>query len=174
MTAHTADAVQRLIDRCDVSDAFKRYCFAIDWSDWALLRSTLADEFVFVNSLVADSGASKTPDEFVDDVRARTMAFDGSLHLNPDHLVTVDGDRAHIDCYMDAHHWIGAGADEIHIRGIGHYHVDLIRADDGWKLSRLRLAVAREEGSPEIWQIAERRRSDAASPDPTTRSEDAS
>jgi hypothetical protein len=155
------DAIQRLIDKSDASEAVKRYFLALDRFDWPTVASLIADNF----SLVADAPdvpAIAVPrDEFMRSLIARNAGFTGTIHLNPDHVVSVDGDKAHVSAHMWAAHMVGPKPAD-GFWGYGFYEIDLIRAESGWQLVGLQLNPVAGEGTDRASEVyaraAERQR----------------
>jgi hypothetical protein len=144
------DALQRLIDKSDVSETVKRYFLALDRFDWGTVASLVADEF----TLEADApGAEPRPvprDEFMRTLIARNGGFTGTLHVNPDHIVTLDGDSAHVSAHMWAAHMAGPAAKD-GFWGYGFYEIDLERQAGGhWQLVRQQIEIVGVggEGTP--------------------------
>jgi hypothetical protein len=71
------DALQRLLDKSDVSETVRRYFLALDRFDWAAVAGLVADEFM----LEADApGAEPRPvfrDALVGHVRVTLVGHDG-------------------------------------------------------------------------------------------------
>jgi hypothetical protein len=64
--------------------------------------------------------------------------------------VQVDGARAEAFCQVRAlHHVPGAPGGE-HWEVMGHYTFALVRSDDGWKITRMKLATLLQTGNPEL------------------------
>jgi SnoaL-like domain len=144
------DALQRLLDKSDVSETVRRYFLALDRFDWAAVAGLVADEFM----LEADApGAEPRPvprEEFIRTLIARNGGFTGTLHINPDHVVTIDGDRAHVSAHMWAAHMVGQ-APKDGFWGYGLYEIDLARQADGrWQLvsQRIDIVGVGGEGTP--------------------------
>jgi SnoaL-like domain len=143
------DPLQYLLDRADVSDTVKAYFMALDRFDWDTVAALVADEF----TLETDApGAVPYPvprEEYVNSVKARNGGFTGTIHLNPDHLVTVTGDTARVIAHMWAAHSVGPEpADSFW--GYGIYEIHLVRTTGGWRLTsqRIDLLGGGGEGSP--------------------------
>ncbi|MFK0111978.1 nuclear transport factor 2 family protein [Streptomyces sp. NPDC091217] len=140
-----ADALQYLLDRAEVSDAVKRFFIALDRFDWAGVEREVADEFTLVANAPGTVAAPVPRAEFMRTLKARNGGFTGTIHLNPDHLVTVDGDRAHVTAHMWAAHMVGPDPKDV-FWGYGIYEIDLIRDGERWLLSSQRIDMVRGEG----------------------------
>jgi len=136
-----------LLDRAEISDTVMRYFFALDRFDTDAVRATLADPFTLdAGGVVAGPVAAKPLDEFMAELVERNWGFVATAHLNPNHLIEIDGDRGHVTAYMFGAHIAGPGPEEA-FWGYGIYEIDLIRAGEGWKISRLNIAPVRTEGA---------------------------
>jgi len=143
------DALQYLLDKTAVSDAVKAYFIALDRFDWDTVASLVADEFTLAADAPGAVPHAVPRAEFMRTLKERNGGFTATIHLNPDHLVTVDGDKAHVTAHMWAAHAVGtAPADEFW--GYGIYEIDLVRSGRGWQLSRqnIELTGGGGEGSP--------------------------
>lgn len=157
-------ALQRLVDRADVSETITRYFTALDHRDWVEMRATLAGTIdLDFSELFGDPRAVLDSDGFVEFARAVLTGFRATQHISPNHLVHVDGDRAECQAYMYAWHTvppIEPGAeDTFTLRG--HYVAGLVRAEDGWRMDKLHMGVWDEAGDKGLYAVA-RARFDAA------------
>ena len=82
--------------------------------------------------------------------RAALEPLDASQHLLGNHVVTVDGDEARSQCYLQAQHVRSGtpGGDNYIIAGT--YTDELRRGTDGWKIARRRLTVTWTSGNPTV------------------------
>jgi hypothetical protein len=143
------DALQYLLDKTAVSDAVKAYFLALDRFDWDTVAGLVADEFTLDADAPGAVSQAVPREEFMRTLKERNGGFTATIHLNPDHLVTVDGDKAHVAAHMWAAHAVGTEPVDV-FWGYGIYDIDLIRGAGGWLLSRQRIEVAGGggEGSP--------------------------
>ncbi|MBV6760419.1 nuclear transport factor 2 family protein [Rhodococcus opacus] len=143
------DALQYLLDKSDVADVVKSYFLALDRFDWKAVAGFVADEFM-LDSDAPGAAAHPVPrDEYMRTLVERNGGFTATIHLNTGHLVTVDGDNAHVVAHMWAAHAVGQEPTDA-FWGYGLYDIDLARSADGWKLTRQRITVVGMggEGSP--------------------------
>jgi hypothetical protein len=152
------DPVQHLIDRAAVSDAVMRYFFALDRFDADAVRASIADTFTLDAGPLAPPPVAKPAEEFIDELIARNWGFTATIHINPNHLVEIEGDTATVTAYMWGSQIVGDGPQEC-FWGYGIYEIDLVRTPDGWRLSALKVRPFRGEGGepPRIYQIAAER-----------------
>ena len=152
-------SLQYLLDRQEISDTITRFFLAMDRKDWDGVRAVIADEFALdASAVLAESTAHKPAGQFLKELVARNGGFDASLHANPNHLATIDGDTAHATAYMMAAHWVGSSPED-RVWGYGYYDVDLVRTSQGWRMTRLVLTTWHGEGGDpgRIFQIAAER-----------------
>jgi hypothetical protein len=153
------DPVQYLIDRAAVSDTVARYFFALDRYDADAVRDTIADTFTLDAGQFAAPPAPQPAEEFIAELVERNWGFAGTIHINPNHLVELDGDSAKVTAYMWASHAVGDAPEDC-FWGYGIYEIELVRTDDGWRLSALKIQPVRTEGGDpsRIFRIAAERR----------------
>ena len=134
------DSVQHLLDRSAVSDTVKAYFFALDRYDWNGVAELVTDPFV-LDANAPGAVADPLPTaEFLENLKARNGGFTATLHLNPDHIVTIDGDSAHVQAHIFAVHAVGPTSKDT-CWGYGFTDVDLVRFDGKWKLRRQVLEI---------------------------------
>jgi len=140
------NGLQYLLDRAAVSDVVLRFFEALDSFDTDAVRACLADEFTL------DAGPQVTPNpepqpvaQFIEGLVARNWGFESTAHLNPNHLIDLDGDRATVRANMWASHIVGEGPQDLFV-SYGKYTIDLIRKGDSWRMTKLRIGAIRTEG----------------------------
>lgn len=150
--------LQEVYDWNVISQTISRFFFALDGKDWDGLRNVIDDEFnLDASKLTGMPSVSKPADQFIDETAQRNGGFDGTLHLNTNHVVTVDGDHAVAQANMYAPHWVGPDVSDYYMSA-GMYEVDLVRRSDGWRMTRLALTIWREEGDAgHVYAIAAER-----------------
>jgi len=127
-------------DRAAIVRLTARYCWALDTRDW----DRLAD--VFTPDAVAELGmVCRGLPAITERVRDALEPLAASQHTVSTHDVDVDGDRAWSRCALVAQH-VGRGADEAKFLVGGSYHDELVRTDDGWRISSRRLEVTWTDG----------------------------
>ena len=146
----TQERIRKLLDKSDVSETVKRYFLALDRFDWTTVAGLVDDTFMLESDAPGTEPRPVPRDEFMRTLVERNGGFTGTIHLNPDHVVTVDGDTAHVSAHMWAAHLVGAKPED-GFWGYGLYEIDLNRNADGiWRLSsqRIDLVGAGGEGVP--------------------------
>jgi len=147
VTSAPDTAVQALVDRAAIVDVCVRYATALDRRQWDLLATCFeADANVEFEGIGPVVGV----DALVATCRAVLEPLDASQHLLGNHVVTIDGDEAHSECYLQAQHVRRGtpGGDNYIIAGT--YTDDLRRGADGWRISRRRLSVTWTSGNAAV------------------------
>ncbi|MDT4916621.1 MAG: hypothetical protein QOI15_348 [Pseudonocardiales bacterium] len=132
------------------------YAFAqgIDTRDWPLLESVFTDPFEYdYTSHRADAAGVLTPAEWVGARRRRFATMTATQHSMTNPRVVVDGDTARVRMYVEAWHVADIdGSSEWCTIG-GEYHDELVRAADGWLISKLRLERRWTVGNPAVLDL---------------------
>jgi len=172
MAAVPTNPVQYLLDRTLISDQVYRYMKGLDTRDFALVQSALARPF---RMQAAQLGIDKElyPEDYTVMGPERFLpGFDVTVHMSTNHLVTIDGDAAHVETKLYACHYIqeeGVGER----RNIGgnrtpavHMHCNkqmpwegwLTRQPDGgWLFHHIRMGTFASEGDVRAFDISLRR-----------------
>ena len=91
-------------------------------------------------------------DQFIGFAKMGLGAWDARQHISPNHVVELDSsdpDRAVCRSYMYAQHYKkDAPGGEFYLMR-GSYDHDLVRTEDGWKITRLTQHVFWLEGNPD-------------------------
>jgi hypothetical protein len=154
------DAVlRRLADEAELRDLTARYAFGLDDRDWDLWRSIFTDEVVFDMS---DYEPEPSPQPLPVDVHVAYLqrlfaGFDATQHFIATHRFAIDGDRATVTAHMRAEHWATSGQGGDRYTMYGTYTDDCVRTPAGWRISRVKLALRREEGNRHVMRVAYRR-----------------
>jgi hypothetical protein len=148
-----------LLDRTQISETIIRYFNGLDARDWDAVRATLAGTIdLDFSELFGDPRTVHDSDDFVAFARNVLSGFRHTQHISPNHVITIEGERASATASMYAWHSVpaeGKGGDTYTLRGS--YDVGLVRAEDGWRIDRLHMAVWDEAGNKETYAIARRR-----------------
>lgn len=146
----TPDLVRALADQRAIVELTHRYCWSLDSKDWAGLDTVfLADATAELRSPLLEGR---------DAIRARISRaiepLDATQHTVTNHMVTVDGDRATCRCYLHSQH-VRAAAEGSPLYVIaGRYEDELVRTDDGWRISFRRLVVVWSEGNLDVVRLS--------------------
>jgi hypothetical protein len=134
-----------------VVDTVSRLCHAFDERDWIAMRSCLADTLDTDYSRFRGTPPARlTAEEFV---RLRRSGLAGlrTQHLCFNHLVTLDGKRAHCRCDFIIHRWPERTDDTRFFHTYGYYHYDLVStAEELWLIESIKQFAIHSEGSPEL------------------------
>ncbi|WP_426321687.1 nuclear transport factor 2 family protein [Microbacterium sp. E-13] len=160
MNDELARRVNYLYDRVMISEAVRRYFFALDEKRWDDLSEVLDDEFLLAAAPITGDLGRLPIDEFMEGLIARNGGFAGTVHLNPDHIISIDGDVAHVKCHMYCPHWVDETDEGLYLAW-GSYDIDLRRKGDGWVLTDLVLHIdgSRGDAAGVYAAAAERQRS---------------
>jgi ketosteroid isomerase-like protein len=123
-------AAEACADRCEISELLARYAHAIDGRDWELLGTCFAPDAVLeYESLGPLPGGYE---EFEATARSMTSGTGLTQHLIGSIQVSVSGDQAKARSYVLATQVTSDG--DISLTG-GCYMDELIKANDGWRIS---------------------------------------
>jgi len=148
-----------LQDEANIRSLMDRYGSGVDDRDWANWADIFDDPLVVdFSGVSADlKAATVSRDKHVARARALIGQFDATQHMITNVQVRIGGDEASCRATMRAEHWISG------IRGNGRYTMFGVyengfrRTSGGWKICRLALRLAREEGNLDVWAEAQRR-----------------
>lgn len=148
-------SVADLVDRAEIVDVLMNYATGIDRRDWDRYRLVFAEEV----ELDFFSWSGRRPstlavDDWVAGVRGALSGFDGTQHVLTNPVVELDGDRATVTLYMNAHHYLNIeGEHNVHSIG-GFYTHRMIRTAAGWRSEACKLTVTWEKGDRGLFEIA--------------------
>jgi hypothetical protein len=147
--------LQRLADQAAVCDTLYRFAAGIDQRDWRLYRSVFTDEIELdYGSYRAENVGPTAADAWVDRARLLFTGLDASQHSLYNPRVSVDGDTASCEIYVQAEHFLhNSEGDDWWSLG-GWYSDRLVRAGDGWKIRGKKLTVAWSRGNRGIMALA--------------------
>ncbi|HVX23196.1 MAG TPA: nuclear transport factor 2 family protein [Acidimicrobiales bacterium] len=154
-------ALQRLIDQEAVTRLVLTWMDGIDTRSYDAVRSAWADEqeveFVgFPAGSPLSSGRYET-DRRTHGLIAMISQFSSTQHLNTNHLVTVEGDRATCSCYVLATHHMDIERGEPWSTIGARYDLEAARLEGAWKLTKLRWTRLWSSGNDGLWAEAARR-----------------
>ncbi|MEU9549823.1 nuclear transport factor 2 family protein [Streptomyces werraensis] len=137
--------VRALTDRAAVTDLISRYLRSLDEGvlddDWARAFHT--------EDVVAEMpvGTVRGRDAVLDRVRRGMALFDRTVHLSTNDVVEIDGDRATVRGAQLSTHVLADGSQEVFVSA-GHTETELVRTDEGWRISATALRVVWTRGTP--------------------------
>ncbi|MBO9450677.1 nuclear transport factor 2 family protein [Tropicibacter sp. R16_0] len=116
---------------------------AVDRAAYGLAQRAFAPEVVIdYTSLWGGEPATMTPADLMTAWKGIVPGFDATWHELGPVTVTVDGDMATAEAFVDARHWIG---DDLW-RPIGSYYWDVERVDNEWRVTRMEFDMTQELG----------------------------
>ncbi len=152
MTATNTIAEDKLL----VTETTYRYATGIDTRNWELYRSIFADEVSidFSSYNPARPASTMAADQWVAGLRPLFTGLAATQHSMTNPLVSLDGDRAEITMYMQAHHVHDAENPDSWYTIGGYYTDTLKRSDGGWLIDSVALTVTWRSGDPAIMEAA--------------------
>jgi ketosteroid isomerase-like protein len=122
-------------DRIALQDVMLKYAAGVDERDFDLYASCFME-----NVEVVDFGEAPINgrDEWVKYVKGALDNYGPTQHMLGPQLATVDGDNAHCRTDVQALHYLKQPEGEI-LTLWATYETDMIRTNEGWKISRHRL-----------------------------------
>jgi hypothetical protein len=170
MTPFTA---QTLIDRAMISDQVYRYMKGLDTRDFDLVMSVVTRPTFHMEARQLGLDRQMEPEEYVLEMGPKRFlpGFDVTVHISTNHLVTVDGDTAHVETKLYACHYIQEESAErrniggnttpsvnIHCNKQMPWEGWLTRQpDDGWLFHKIRMGTFASEGDTTAFDISLRR-----------------
>lgn len=164
--------VQTLLDRAMISDQVYLYMKGLDTRDFDLVMSVLTRPFhMEAGQLGIDR--KLMPEEYVLELGPKKflMGFDVTVHISTNHLITVDGDEAHIETKLYACHYIQEEeSGRQNIGGNNTPDVDMHcnkqmpwegwltrQPDGGWLFHKIRMGTFSSEGDTRAFDISLKR-----------------
>ncbi|OAN38538.1 nuclear transport factor 2 family protein [Mycolicibacterium iranicum] len=123
-------------DRQDISDVLVRYGTGIDRRDWPLFRTVFTDDCVLD---YGEIGHWHGVDAVVDFMVAAHDMAGHTLHRITNQAVSIDGDTATAQAYVDA--LIMSQDNTSGVNAAGFYDDELVRTDTGWRIRRRRFTT---------------------------------
>lgn len=123
-------------DRQDIRDVLIRYATGIDRRDWPLFRTVFTDDCELDYGEIGHWRGVDAVVEFM--VAAHEMAGH-TLHRITNQAVSVDGDAATAQAYVDA--LIMSQENTSGVNAAGFYDDELVRTDTGWRIQRRRFTT---------------------------------
>ena len=123
-------------DSQDIRDVLLRYATGIDRRDWPLFRTVFTDDCELDYGEIGHWRGVDAVVEFM--VAAHEMAGH-TLHRITNQAVSVDGDAATAQAYVDA--LIMSQDNTSGVNAAGFYDDELIRTDTGWRIRRRRFTT---------------------------------
>jgi len=124
-----------IADRLEISDLLTRYTVAIDRQDWSLLDQCFtSDAFV---DYVSSGGVKGRYPEVRAWLEKAIALFDVTMHFISNSVVELGGDAATARTYVINPMGRKQEDGSMHIFTVGAYYNDeLVRTDEGWRISQ--------------------------------------
>lgn len=151
------DALQALLDREAVANVIKRYAKAIDTRDWALLKTVFTEDVEADFRSFGGREVQKGRETWVGIVKGTISGLDATQHFTGNHVAEVDGDRARLNAYIIAAHWLDDARGDSEYTVGGDYDIELRREGDGWRICKYTLNVTWHRGNRDILRQAARK-----------------
>lgn len=133
------------------------YAAAVDGKDWAALETVFTADMEADFRAFAGRETVKGRDDWIAAIRLTIAGLDTTQHLLGNHHITLDGDRATMNAYVQAVHRLKTDRGDGEYTIGGHYDVELRREADGWRIAFYRLNVLWDRGNRDIMRQAARR-----------------
>lgn len=164
MQAYT---LQTLIDEAEIKRLIETYYLGLDTKAFERVRGTLADEIVILGDYrdpMDEEGEARgmTADEWVDMGPRRYLSgFDATAHISSNHIISVEGDSAHVRLTLYANHFVTPTAAEQAEHGLSAQTISCVdyifieywltrTAARGWLIHKMRSRIAAETGDPAL------------------------
>lgn len=142
-------------DYREILETVYRYAAGIDRRDWSLYRSIFTDAVeVDFSSYDGKPPMRCSVDEWLDRIRPLFEGLDATQHVMTNPRVAVDGGSAVCEMYVQAIHVLRRDGSQRTFTIGGYYTDRLVRRDDGWKLSAVRLTVLWSDGDRRVMHDA--------------------
>ncbi|MCO6011247.1 nuclear transport factor 2 family protein [Actinoallomurus purpureus] len=146
-------------DRLAIIETCTRMGWHADQREWGKLAGVFADKVTLdYTSLNGGEAAELTPDQIVDAWSGLLGAFDATQHLITNHLVTVEGDTAVCTASFQATHRLANPFGSPLWTLGGTYRFDLLRAEDGWRISGVVMTATWADGNKDLMALAAEKR----------------
>ena len=151
-------ALQALADHQAIVDTIVRWASALDAKDWGAARACFTDEVETDYADLRGTGSERlSADAFVE-LRRTALERLTTHHMSTNHVVTLDGDRATYASAMLIHRLDPGRERDNTFDTLAHYTHVLVRTTHGWRITRVRQAVAWNRGNAAIHAGAARTR----------------
>jgi ketosteroid isomerase-like protein len=136
----TAEQLQWLVDRAQISDLLLSFAHSIDAHDHHRYTANFTEDGV----LELPFGRFEGRDAIA--AMEQPVAEMATHHISANHMIELDGDTARTRSYLIATHIFDRTDLRDHTQAGGWYDCELRRTDAGWRFSSVRLSVVWESG----------------------------
>lgn len=152
---HTSDSLSELRDHASISRTCTMSAWLADRRDWAAFPKVFAEEVDLDYTSLNGGEPLRLPRQsLLDGWTVALGGLDATQHLVSNHLVTLNGDTAECTASVLATHILANDqGDPIWTVG-GHYLYNLVRTEDGWRISGLTMTADWTSGNRDIMVLA--------------------
>ena len=135
-----------------IEDLVVRAFVSTDEQNWTALESCLTDPVILDMTSLVGGEPTTVPPEVVSSIWADGFkSLDHVHHQVSNFRTEIDGDRAQVRCYGTVYHYRNDIEDPVKWRQfVGTYEFDLIKLEDGWRISRLKFICKFVEGNQQL------------------------
>lgn len=136
--------IQKVIDKQAIHDLQVFYSLSIDSGAYDNL------DCVFTNDIVSDYGHAGTHNSIGEIKNACRLALEPlttAQHTNGNHWAEIDGDSARAGCHFTVHMYREGTPGGEHFEMGGEYEDELVRTDDGWRISHRVMRLLWSDGN---------------------------
>jgi hypothetical protein len=144
--------LRELSDRDEVTRLCDRYVFHLDRDryDDSWLGTVFTDDAQLSFPFGEYHGLSG-----IAEFQEMTRRVERTHHISANHVIELDGDSARVRAQLTAVHVPRAVAPTEHFGIGGHYHADLVRGEQGWRIRKFVFELAWQSGhAPGIEEAA--------------------
>jgi hypothetical protein len=145
---------EELTDRTEVSRTLYDYAHGVDRRDWPGFRDCFCDEVeIDLSSYNGQPPVTMSLDDWVESVRSGLSGFEATQHISANHLIEIEGDRAHATSEFQASHMLEGERVVL----AGWYDTQLRRERGRWRISRSQLNATWTQGPVALYARAAER-----------------
>jgi hypothetical protein len=150
-----ADQLQEVADRLAVQDTVTRMAVHADRRDWHAFTGIFAGQVsVDYTALIGGAPSSVAGADLVAGWASALGGYQATQHLVANQLVEVDGDAATATATFQATHYLpNPHGGPLWTLG-GTYRWELVRDQDGWKISAITMTPQWAEGNQQLTVLA--------------------
>ena len=139
--------IEEVIDKQAIMELQVRYSMALDTGSYEEL------DHIFTVDVIADyehAGQHEGIETIKEACRVALDPLTSSQHQNGNHWSVVEGEYATAGCYFTVHQYLENEPGGEHFSMGGRYEDELIRTEDGWRITKRKLALLWSEGNPGV------------------------
>jgi hypothetical protein len=136
-----------LADKQAIRDLQSAYSYAIDSGAYDKLDN------IFTADAVGDYGRAGLVHGVAaikDTCRNALDPLTAAQHINTNHQAEITGDTASASCYLVVHQYRDNTPGGDHLEMGGRYDDELVRTENGWRITRRKLTLLWTTGNPDV------------------------